>query len=549
MKAGTTAVRLGMSLAAVAVTNSVSHAQIETPAPIGVNRVLAEFHHQFDQPRLVEIRHGVHVAFGYGMSNFTFIETDHGLIVVDAGWFAHEMERALVDLRKITSKPVLAVIYTHSHSDHTGGAGALGDRKELPIYAPEGFGTDEWAESRRQFTPQLVRAYSQLGLMLEQAGENPVGGGVGRAPRIGLRHYAAPNRFVSKPETLTIDGLEIRLIPAAMDVRDGLMVWLPSKKVLLAGDTVTGVFTILETPRYVPTRTPVLMARSFDNALALRPDVVVPGHGRLLQNPADVEAVLTANRDLSYFLIDQVDRRIERGEGVEKIVHEIALPDALARNPDLQPYYHRKEWIIRSLVAKRLGWYTELFDLVRPDGVDGARKVVALVGADRLVGGFDEATVRQDYRWAAQIAHWLQSARGTEADRQRWRQALTAIAAQTDSVNERSYILSELAAQSGRIDWSSAAREPHLAFARSLPSHELVDLLRMRIDPEAAKGKQAKVRLVIEDTGETFDLLLKNGALMFAGASDPAPAITLRKTREQLAAMFADGAAWAELYQ
>lgn len=515
--------------------------------PVGASSELVEFHRQFEQPRLVTIRPSIHVAFGYGVSNFTFVETRNGIVVVDTGWFASEMTAALADLRKLTAKPIVALVYTHAHPDHTGGGGRLGELQNVPIFASQGFGGTEWEESGRQFMPQLVRAYSQLGLMLEDAGEDPVGGGVGRSPEIGERSYVAPTHFVESDETVDIDGVEFSFIPAAMDVKKGLMVWLPQQKILLAGDTVTGVFTILETPRYVPSRSPDLMARSFQVALDLRPDVLIPGHGRLLTDHEDVHEVLTVNRDLSNFLIDQVDRRIERGEGAEEIIHAITIPEPLASHPDLQPYYHRKDWMIRSLVTKRVGWYGNLLDLVTPDGIERAQKLVALVGPDRLETGFRDAMAAGDYRWAAAIAQWLRDA-GTNAQaRALVDEALVGIAAATDSANERSYILSYLAATDGRIDWSERLKSQLVEFAASQPARKLVDILRMRIDPDPLAGRREQLRLILTDSGDSFDLALQHGTLIFASQQASGRGRTIRMTRDELNRFFAEGRLWNEL--
>ena len=513
---------------------------------VPVNDALLIFHEQFKQPQLVQVRPGIYVAYAYGLANFTFIEGPNKIVVVDTGWFRSEMEAALRDLRKITDKPIGAVIYTHAHPDHNGGTGLLAkDFSDVPIYAAAGFAGSEWDNSGRQFGVQLRRAYAQLGLLLDKVGEDPVGGGVGRAPILGPRAYLEPTSFISEPRTIMIDGLDLSLIPAGMDVPEGLMVWLEDQRVLLAGDTVVGVFTILETPRYIPSRDPALMARSFDIALALKPAIVISGHGRLLLDEADAGDVLTVNRNLANLLIDQVDRLIDQGLGIEQIVHAIEIPPHLVSHPDLQPFYHRKEWIIRTLVTKRIGWYTELMDLVRDDGVTEAENLAAMVGGDHLEAAFCKAMERGEHRWAARIAHWLMLAKGRAEDRMRYLGALKGVAAQTMSVNERSYILSEEATAEGKIDWQEELVLQRLAYARKLSSRELVDQLRMRTDPATA-GTDLTFALNLTDGGERFVLLRQDGAVMFADP-DRQPNLTIEMPRERLNQFHADQISWTEL--
>ena len=45
-----------------------------------------------------------------------------GIVIVDTGLTPAHAGRILAEFRKITAKPVKAIIYTHGHADHTDGA-------------------------------------------------------------------------------------------------------------------------------------------------------------------------------------------------------------------------------------------------------------------------------------------------------------------------------------------------------------------------------------------------------------------------------------------
>ena len=59
---------------------------------------------------------------GFDLSNITIVEGDSGIIVVDP-LITKEAAKAAMDLyfAHRPKKPVVAVIYTHSHADHYGG--------------------------------------------------------------------------------------------------------------------------------------------------------------------------------------------------------------------------------------------------------------------------------------------------------------------------------------------------------------------------------------------------------------------------------------------
>lgn len=71
---------------------------------------------------LFKVTDGIYQIRGYDLSNMTIVEGKTGLIVIDP-LISTEVSKAGLDLyyRNRPKKPVVAVIYTHSHVDHYGG--------------------------------------------------------------------------------------------------------------------------------------------------------------------------------------------------------------------------------------------------------------------------------------------------------------------------------------------------------------------------------------------------------------------------------------------
>ena len=83
-----------------------------------------------------------YVAVGYGNANMTMVVGTDGVILIDSMENAEAAREALADLRRFSDKPVKALIYTHSHPDHSSGSRGLLDPAEiergaLEIYAHE----------------------------------------------------------------------------------------------------------------------------------------------------------------------------------------------------------------------------------------------------------------------------------------------------------------------------------------------------------------------------------------------------------------------------
>lgn len=94
---------------------------------------------------LYEVMEGIYQVSGYDLSNPTLIQTDSGWIAYDV-LLSKETAEATMELvnQELGKRPIVAVIYSHSHADHFGGVRALVDDAaieagEVEIIAPEGF--------------------------------------------------------------------------------------------------------------------------------------------------------------------------------------------------------------------------------------------------------------------------------------------------------------------------------------------------------------------------------------------------------------------------
>ena len=69
---------------------------------------------------------------GFDDSNMTIVESDNGLIVIDT-LSAAESARAALELyyQNRPRKPVIAVIYTHTHTDHFGGVKGVASEDDV----------------------------------------------------------------------------------------------------------------------------------------------------------------------------------------------------------------------------------------------------------------------------------------------------------------------------------------------------------------------------------------------------------------------------------
>lgn len=485
-------------------------AQAKAPDLGAANPELVTFQQQFEQEVLVPAGSRVHAAFGYEYSNFSFIEGDDGIIAIDTGWFPDATARALAQLRQTTQKPVVAIIYTHVHHDHYGGAVALTQEnpgQELPvIYGPKGWQEMVEYTSSVLFPMIQQRAYSQFGMILPRGENGTVGAGVGKVPTAkgAPPVFIPPGITITEPTAVTIAGVRLEIIPSPGDIYSShMMVWLPEEKVLFTGDVLGGTFPYIETARFEMDRRPEGFVDSIDTALALKPDYLVAGHGRVLLGREDVEDVLEATRDVIQYLIDQVDRLTVKGYSADQMIDEIVLPPRLASHPDLQPHYHRVEWMIRGMYLKRAGFVGDVLDLATLTESQESQRLVKLLGGGKAtVAAAKAALADNDPRWAARLATYALRAEPDNKEALQVRLAsFKAIASDTVSANERNYLLSAVLTESGAFDWSVPVSKAMARDYAAQPSSVLLEMFRTRIIPGQALNKNFAVKIEIE--GET----------------------------------------------
>ena len=114
-------------------------------------------------PRVERVSEHVWVAIGYDLANVILIHTPKGNVVVDPLMSPKRGEAARRDLlANAPQAPIQAVIYTHSHIDHIGGASIwMADNPQ--IWATDKF-TEHFYKQYQVFLPiETIRGRRQFG--------------------------------------------------------------------------------------------------------------------------------------------------------------------------------------------------------------------------------------------------------------------------------------------------------------------------------------------------------------------------------------------------
>ncbi len=132
---------LALALSVLALATSYTHGSTQVEPVAALKRLNAQ-NLQFEQ-KIVKVTDNVYTAVGFHGANTSMIVGTDGVIIVDTLRGPASAANALKAFREYSGKPVKAILYTHSHGDHIGGASAFVGDSNPVIYATENFGSAE----------------------------------------------------------------------------------------------------------------------------------------------------------------------------------------------------------------------------------------------------------------------------------------------------------------------------------------------------------------------------------------------------------------------
>jgi alkyl sulfatase BDS1-like metallo-beta-lactamase superfamily hydrolase len=191
-------------------------------------------------------------ARGFDISNITFVRGDTGWIVFDPLVSSETAAAALAFANEqLGARPVVAVVYSHSHIDHFGGVRGVVSEADVKagkvrVIAPAGFMEAAIAENVYAGTAMLRRAMYQYGMLLPSSPFGHVDQAIGKRASTGSSGLIAPTRYVTDSfEEMTVDG--VRMVfqnTPGTEAPSEMNTWFPDYKAFWAAENITATITI-----------------------------------------------------------------------------------------------------------------------------------------------------------------------------------------------------------------------------------------------------------------------------------------------------------------
>lgn len=494
---------------------------------------------------LFQVADRIYQVRGLDMANLTIVEGDTGLIVTDTTMTVPTAKAAL-DLyyQHRPNKPVVALIYTHSHIDHFGGARGLISEADaasgkVKVIAPAGFMEHAVAENVIAGNAMSRRAQFQFGAPLPVGERGQVDAGLGKALALGPLSLIPPNDTIQQSyETRAIDGVEIEfhLVPGS-EAPSEMISYYPQFRLLNMAEDTTHTLHNLYTLRGAAVRDGRLWSKYIGEAIDRygdRTDIVIAQHHWPVWGRDRVVGYLKKQRDVYKFIHDQSVRLLNHGLTPTEIAERLTLPPSLAGEFAARGYYGSVSHNAKAVYQFYLGWYdANPADLNPLPRAEQAKKEIDYMGgaAAVLARARDDYKAGQ-YRWVASVASKLVFADPANKEaRALGANALEQLGYQAEAATWRNaYLLGAQELRSGLAATALSTANPDLLKAVSVDL--AFDFLAVRLNPAKAEGKRIVVNWTFSDTKETYTMTLENSALSHVAgklSSDANVSVTLSR--------------------
>jgi len=469
----------------------------------------------------------VYQVRGFDLANISFIKSKTGWIVFDPLTAKETAAAALKFINaKLGERPVVAVVYSHSHADHFGGVRGVVDEADVhsgkvKVIAPIGFMDHAVAENVYADNAMNRRLFFQYGVLLPRSPFGHVDQSIGKNTAAGNLGLIPPNVIISEDiEEMTVDGVKMMFqntpgteAPAEMNT------YFPDMKAFWAAENITGTIHNIYTLRGALVRDALEWSKQINKALYLfgqEAEVMFASHSWPRWGNDRIQEVMRAQRDAYAHLNNGVLHLANQGVTINQIHNVYEVPLSLQQQWAARSYHGSVEHNSRAVINRYLGyWDGNPTTLIPLSPEESAPLYVEMMGGAKSILAKGKALYKEGkYRHAQEILNKLvytqpknQAAKDLLAD------VFEQIGYQQESPSVRNSFLAAAYELRSGIPSGASPKSSGPDMIKAMTTELWLDFLGIRLNSKKADGKSFVINLLTPDNNEKFVVELSNGTL------------------------------------
>lgn len=486
---------------------------------------------------------------GFDLANISFIKGDTGWIIIDP-LTAKETAAAALKFanEKLGDRPVVAVIYSHSHADHFGGVRGVVNEEDVTsgkvkIIAPIGFMEHAVAENVYAGNAMNRRLFFQYGVLLPRSPFGHVDQSIGKNTATGTTGLIPPNIYIEDDiEEMTVDGVKMIFqntpgteAPAEMNT------YFPQWKTFWAAENITGTVHNIYTLRGALVRDALEWSKQINKALYMfgqEAEVMFASHSWPRWGNERIQEVMRAQRDIYANLNNEVLHLANQGVTINEVHNQYKPPKSLQQQWAAHSYHGSEQHNSRAVINRYLGyWDGNPATLIPASPRDSGLLYVEMMGgADKIIKKGQELYDKGEYLMAAEILNKLVYG---EPENQKGKDLLAdvfeQIGYQQESPSVRNSFLAAAYELRQGIPTGATPKTSGPDMIKAMSTRLWLDFLAIRLDSEKADGIEFVINLITPDNDEKYVVELSNATLTnIEGFTAEKPDLTVTINRTDL---------------
>jgi cyclase len=229
----------------------------------------------------------------------SFVVTQEGVVMIDSCNSPLDSRKMAAAIKKVTDKPIMFLIDTETHGDHTANHFIFSPPATIINHAGAG------EAMRKEYTPKRAETLAAKSPELREAVQGS---------RLIVPHLEYKDRMTINLGERTFELIYLKNVHSEADT----VIWLPKERVLFAGSAA--VVRGLQNLR--PSVVIADVLSSYKLMKALNPEVVITGHG-----PPTTAKVFDEYEQFYTLLLKRVGEMVAQNRSLGEIQRELKIPE------------------------------------------------------------------------------------------------------------------------------------------------------------------------------------------------------------------------------